>query len=106
MLSLLDHPNLVNLVGYCTDGDQRLLVYEYMKLGSAQDHLLEPTTDQTLDWNTRMKVTVGAAKRLEYLHDKASPPVIYRDLKSANILLYESYHPKLCDFRLAILGPV
>lgn len=59
-----------------------------------------------LDWNTRMKIAAGAAKGLEYLHDKASPPVIYRDLKCSNILLGEDYHPKLSDFGLAKLGPV
>lgn len=59
-----------------------------------------------LDWNTRMRIAVGAAKGLEYLHDKASPPVIYRDLKCSNILLGEGYHPKLSDFGLAKLGPV
>ncbi|XP_057779025.1 LOW QUALITY PROTEIN: probable serine/threonine-protein kinase PBL7 [Salvia miltiorrhiza] len=107
MLSLLDHPNLVNLIGYCADGDQRLLVYEYMELGSLEDHLHDPMPDKAiLDWNTRMKIAAGAARGLEYLHDKASPPVIYRDLKCSNILLGEGYHPKLSDFGLAKLGPV
>lgn len=134
MLSLLHHPNLVNLIGYCADGDQRLLVYEYMPLGSLEDHLhgmifvvmsiihlskahtckfslysisADLTTDRRrLDWNTRMKIAAGAAKGLEYLHDKANPPVIYRDLKCSNILLGEDFHPKLSDFGLAKLGPV
>eukprot|EP00252_Welwitschia_mirabilis_P024460 TRINITY_DN726_c0_g3_i1.p1 TRINITY_DN726_c0_g3~~TRINITY_DN726_c0_g3_i1.p1 ORF type:complete len:503 (-),score=108.25 TRINITY_DN726_c0_g3_i1:672-2180(-) len=107
MLSLLHHPNLVNLIGYCADGDQRLLVYEYMPLGSLEDHLHDlPPDKEPLDWNTRMKIAAGAAKGLEYLHDKANPPVIYRDLKSSNILLDEGFHPKLSDFGLAKLGPV
>ncbi|XP_027121120.2 serine/threonine-protein kinase PBL27 isoform X1 [Coffea arabica] len=107
MLSLLHHQNLVNLIGYCADGDQRLLVYEFMPLGSLEDHLHElPPDKEPLDWNTRMKIAAGAAKGLEYLHDKANPPVIYRDLKSSNILLDEGYHPKLSDFGLAKLGPV
>lgn len=107
MLSLLHHPNLVNLIGYCADGDQRLLVYEYMPLGSLEDHLLDlPPDKRRLDWNTRMKIAAGAAKGLEYLHDKANPPVIYRDLKCSNILLDEDYNPKLSDFGLAKLGPV
>ncbi|CAK7333085.1 unnamed protein product [Dovyalis caffra] len=129
MLSLLHHPNLVNLIGYCADGDQRLLVYEFMPLGSLEDHLHGeegpqekpirtwvgiireeiidedlPLDKEPLDWNTRMKIAAGAAKGLEYLHDKANPPVIYRDLKSSNILLDEGYHPKLSDFGLAKLG--
>lgn len=61
---------------------------------------------QGLDWDTRMKIAAGAAKGLEYLHDIAKPPVIYRDLKCSNILLGEGYYPKLSDFGLAKLGPV
>ncbi|XP_043718932.1 probable serine/threonine-protein kinase PBL26 isoform X1 [Telopea speciosissima] len=107
MLSLLHHQNLVNLIGYCADGDQRLLVYEFMALGSLEDHLLDLPPDQKpLPWFTRMKIASGAAKGLEYLHDKANPPVIYRDLKSSNILLDEEFNPKLSDFGLAKLGPV
>ncbi|ESW11096.1 hypothetical protein PHAVU_008G001400 [Phaseolus vulgaris] len=107
MLSLLHHPNLVNLIGYCADGEQRLLVYEFMALGSLEDHLHDlPPDKEPLDWNTRMKIAAGAAKGLEYLHDKANPPVIYRDFKSSNILLDEGYQPKLSDFGLAKLGPV
>ncbi|KAI5641834.1 hypothetical protein M9H77_00382 [Catharanthus roseus] len=106
MLSLLHHPNLVNLVGYCCDGDQRVLVYEYMPNGSLEDHLLDLGEDKKpLDWNTRMKIAEGAARGLEYLHETANPPVIYRDFKASNILLDESYNPKLSDFGLAKLGP-
>ncbi|GJN06195.1 hypothetical protein PR202_ga23899 [Eleusine coracana subsp. coracana] len=107
MLSLLHHPNLVNLFGYCVDGNQRLLVYEYMPLGSLEDHLHDLRPDQEpLDWKTRMKIAAGAAAGLEYLHDKANPPVIYRDIKPSNILLGEGYHAKLSDFGLAKLGPL
>lgn len=107
MLSLLHHPNLVTLIGYCTDGDQRLLVYEYMPMGSLEDHLFASGTDkEPLSWNTRIKIAVGSARGLEYLHCKANPPVIYRDLKSANILLDNAFNPKLSDFGLAKLGPV
>jgi serine/threonine protein kinase len=59
-----------------------------------------------LDWNTRMKIAAGAARGLEYLHDKMKPPVIYRDLKCSNILLGEDYHSKLSDFGLAKVGPI
>ncbi|KAJ8555996.1 hypothetical protein K7X08_022754 [Anisodus acutangulus] len=106
ILSLLHHPNLVNLVGYCSDGDQRILVYEYMPNGSLEDHLLELGPEKNpLDWDTRMKIAEGAAKGLEYLHEKANPPVIYRDFKASNILLDENLNPKLSDFGLAKLGP-
>lgn len=107
MLSLLHHPNLVNLIGYCADGEQRLLVYEYMPLGSLEDHLLDIHPRKSpLSWSLRMKIALQAAKGLEYLHDKANPPVIYRDLKSSNILLDKKYNAKLSDFGLAKLGPV
>ncbi|KAG0519622.1 hypothetical protein BDA96_08G002600 [Sorghum bicolor] len=110
MLSMLHHPNLVSLVGYCAEGDQRLLVYEYMALGSLEDHLLLLPADaddgshqrQPLPWRTRMKIALGAAQGLEYLHENT---VIYRDLKSSNILLDQDYSPKLSDFGLAKLLP-
>ncbi|KAI4311206.1 hypothetical protein MLD38_036118 [Melastoma candidum] len=71
------------------------------------DHLHDfPPDKEPLSSNTRMKIAAGAARGLEYLHDKANSPVIYRDLKSSNILLDEGYHPKLSDFVLAKLGPV
>ncbi|XP_076881754.1 putative serine/threonine-protein kinase PBL21 [Bidens hawaiensis] len=107
MLSLLRHSDLVTLTGYCAHGDQRLLVYEFMSLGSLENHLfdLEPN-HEPLDWHTRLRIAVGAARGLEYLHCKANPPVIYRDLKSSNILLDDDFNPKLSDFGLAKLGPV
>ncbi|KAL4609770.1 hypothetical protein ACB092_08G005400 [Castanea dentata] len=107
MLGVLHHENLVNLIGYCADGDQRLLVYDYVSGGSLEDHLLDIGPDQKpLDWFTRIRIAFGAAKGLEYLHDKANPPVIYRDLKSSNILLDEDFNPKLSDVGLAKLGPL
>ncbi|XP_016473772.2 putative serine/threonine-protein kinase PBL7 [Nicotiana tabacum] len=106
MLSLLRHPNLVNLIGYCIEGNQRILIYEFMPLGSLEYHLHDMTPDmEPLDWDTRMIIASGAAKGLDYLHSQADRPVIYRDLKSANILLSEGFHPKLSDFGLAKFGP-
>ncbi|KAK7321840.1 hypothetical protein VNO77_32827 [Canavalia gladiata] len=107
MLCLLHHPNLVKLIGYCTHGDQRLLVYEYMPRGSLEYHLFDLNPDKKpLSWSTRMNIAVGAARGLQYLHCEANPPVIYRDLKSANILIDNNFNPKLSDFGLAKLGPV
>ncbi|URE22206.1 STYKc [Musa troglodytarum] len=75
MLSLLHHPKLVKLLGYCADGNHRILVYEYMPLGSLEQHLLDIKPNaKPLDWHTRMKIAAGAAKGLEYLHEIATPP--------------------------------
>ncbi|KFK25868.1 hypothetical protein AALP_AA8G172500 [Arabis alpina] len=105
-LAKLEHPNLVKLIGYCADGDQRLLVFEYVSGGSLQDHLYEQKPNQKpMDWITRMKIAFGAAQGLDYLHDKINPPVIYRDLKASNILLDDGFYPKLCDFGLHNLEP-
>ncbi|KAL9259448.1 putative serine/threonine-protein kinase PBL21 [Drosera capensis] len=103
MLSKLHHPHLVGLIGSCAQGFQRLLVYEFMPKGSLAD-LLERNRG-ILDWNTRMKIAVGAARGLEYLHCVPKPAVIYRDLKSANILLDDDFNAKLSDFGLAKFGP-
>ncbi|CAM0870492.1 unnamed protein product [Alopecurus aequalis] len=107
MLTMLSHPNLVSLVGFCAQGDERLLVYEYMPFGSLESHLFDvPVGKQPLDWNTRVKIAIGVAEGLSYLHNVADPPIIYRDMKAANILLDEDFSPKLSDFGLAKVGPV
>ncbi|KAI4302015.1 hypothetical protein L6164_035238 [Bauhinia variegata] len=103
-LSLLNHENLVNLAGYCADGDQRLLVYEFISGGSLEDRLFGNGDKAPLDWFTRMKIASGGARGLQYLHEEANPPVIYRDMKSSNILLDEDLNPKLNDFGLAKLA--
>ncbi|KAF6171123.1 hypothetical protein GIB67_021857 [Kingdonia uniflora] len=107
MLGILHSENLVNLIGYCADGDQKILVYEYISFGTLEDHLYDlPPNKKPLDWSTtRMKIAEGAAKGLEYLHDTANPPVIYHDFKASNILLDEEFNPNLSDFGLAKLGP-
>lgn len=101
-LSLIRHPSLVKMVGYCADGEQRFLVYEYLESGSLKSHLFDlPAGQKPLDWTQRMKVALGVAEGLEYLHEKADPTVIYRDLRSSNILLTETKSPKLADYCLA-----
>ncbi|XP_026384760.1 receptor-like cytoplasmic kinase 185 [Papaver somniferum] len=98
MCSLLDHPNIAEMIEYCInahDKDQIFLVYDFMPLGSLKDHL---HGKKLLDWNTRMKIAAGAAKGLKCLHDKSDPPVIHGNIKPSNILLCEGYHPKLSDF--------
>ncbi|KAK4784072.1 hypothetical protein SAY86_018440 [Trapa natans] len=99
----LVHPNLVKLIGYCIEDDQRLLVYEFMPRGSLENHLFRRALP--LPWSIRMKVALGAAKGLAFLHEEAERPVIYRDFKTSNILLDADYNAKLSDFGLAKDGP-
>ncbi|XP_045794091.1 probable serine/threonine-protein kinase PBL25 [Trifolium pratense] len=104
LLSLAHHENLVNLIGYCADGDQRLLVYEYFPATNLEERLLENKKNEPpLNWYERMKVAAGASKGIEYLHDSAKPSIIYRDLKAANILLDGDLNVKLYDFGMAKL---
>ncbi|XP_048595272.1 serine/threonine-protein kinase PBL36-like [Brassica napus] len=102
-LGNLVHPSLVKLVGYCMEDDQRLLVYEFMPRGSLENHLFRRTLP--LPWSVRMKIAVGAAKGLAFLHEEAEKPVIYRDFKTSNILLDAEYNAKLSDFGLAKDAP-
>ncbi|KAK8501524.1 hypothetical protein V6N11_057216 [Hibiscus sabdariffa] len=104
-LGQLYHPNLVKLVGYCLEDDHRLLVYEFMPKGSLENHLFRRSSYfQPLSWNFRMKVALGAAKGLAFLHSDEAK-VIYRDFKTSNILLDSNYDAKLSDFGLAKDGP-
>ncbi|KAB2624578.1 protein kinase 2B [Pyrus ussuriensis x Pyrus communis] len=102
-LGQLHHPNLVKLIGYCLEGENRLLVYEFMPKGSLENHLFR-RGPQPLSWATRMKVAIGAAKGLSFLHE-AESQVIYRDFKASNILLDSEFNAKLSDFGLAKAGP-
>ncbi|CAN6456086.1 unnamed protein product [Victoria cruziana] len=98
------HSNLVKLIGYCIEDDQRLLVYEFMPRGSLENHLFRKGS-LPLPWSIRMKIALGAAKGLAFLHEEAERPVIYRDFKTSNILLDAEYNAKLSDFGLAKDGP-
>lgn len=105
-LGQLSHPNLVKLIGYCLEDEHRLLVYEFMPRGSLENHLFRRSSYfQPLSWTLRMKVALGAAKGLAYLHSPEAK-VIYRDFKSSNILLDSNYNAKLSDFGLAKDGPI
>ncbi|KAK9282759.1 hypothetical protein L1049_010980 [Liquidambar formosana] len=104
-LGQLYHPNLVKLVGYCLEDEHRLLVYEFMPRGSLENHLFRRNSYfQPLSWNLRMKVALGAAKGVAFLHSDEAK-VIYRDFKTSNILLDSNYNAKLSDFGLAKDGP-
>ncbi|KAK8613942.1 hypothetical protein V6N13_122324 [Hibiscus sabdariffa] len=103
-LGQFSHPNLVKLIGYCCEDDHRLLVYEHMSSGCLEKHLFR-RSGCGLTWSKRMKIALGAAKGLAFLHG-AERPVIYRDFKSSNILLDEDFNAKLSDFGLAKDGPM
>ncbi|KAI3507746.1 hypothetical protein L1887_22739 [Cichorium endivia] len=104
-LGQFSHPNLVNLIGYCLEDEHRLLVYEFMPRGSLENHLFRRGSYfQPLSWSLRLKVALGAAKGLAFLHNSETK-VIYRDFKTSNVLLDSDYNAKLSDFGLAKDGP-
>ncbi|KAK6133224.1 hypothetical protein DH2020_033060 [Rehmannia glutinosa] len=105
-MSRLRHPNIVALVGYCAEHGQRLLVHDYIGNGSLHDMLhFADERSKMLTWNARVRVALGTARALEYLHEVCLPSVVHRNLKSANILLDEELNPHLSDCGLAALTP-
>ncbi|KAK1288820.1 Serine/threonine-protein kinase-like protein CCR4 [Acorus calamus] len=103
-LSRLNHKNLVRLFGHCSDGAERVLVYEYVANGSLHDHLFRGRAGPLDSWAARMRVALDAARGVEYLHAYAMPPVVHRDIKSSNILLGLDWDAKVTDFGLSRFG--
>ncbi|CAG7859946.1 unnamed protein product [Brassica rapa] len=103
-MSRLNHKNLVRLLGFYDDAEERVLVYEYMANGSLADHLHNPRLEP-LTWERRLTIALDAARGIQYLHDFAVPPVIHRDIKSSNILLDATWTAKVSDFGLSQMGP-
>ncbi|KAK1416510.1 hypothetical protein QVD17_32301 [Tagetes erecta] len=103
-LGTFSHPNIIKLYGYCWENKNFLLVYEYMQKGSLDMHLFKEGV-KPLPWDTRVKIAMGAAQGLAFLHTIENN-VICRDIKSSNILLDKDFNAKLSDFGLAKLGPV
>ncbi|CAN1161010.1 Protein STRUBBELIG-RECEPTOR FAMILY 3 [Linum perenne] len=98
------HANVVELMGYCAEHDQRLLIYEYCSNGTLQDMLhTDDELKDNLSWNTRIRMALGAARALEYLHEVCQPPIIHRNFKSANILLDDDLDVRVSDCGLAPL---
>ncbi|KAK6119124.1 hypothetical protein DH2020_047132 [Rehmannia glutinosa] len=100
LLSRVHHKNVVSLVGFCFEQGEQLLVYEYIANGTLKDSL-SGRTGIRLDWMRRLRIALGAARGLQYLHDLANPPIIHRDIKSNNILLDERLNAKVADFGLS-----
>ncbi|KAL2548712.1 Protein kinase superfamily protein [Forsythia ovata] len=102
LLSNIQHPNIISLLGCSIHVETRLLVYELMHNGSLETQLHGPSHGSALTWHHRMKIALDVARGLEYLHEHSHPPIIHRDLKSSNILLDSNFNAKLSDFGLAV----
>ncbi|KAH0724106.1 hypothetical protein KY289_007150 [Solanum tuberosum] len=105
LLSRLHHRNLVSLVGYCNEGIEQMLVYEFMPNGSLHD-LLSARYEERLSLGTRLYIALGAARGILYLHTEADPPIIHRDIKTNNILLDSKFTAKVSDFGISRLAPL
>ncbi|KAK8953823.1 putative LRR receptor-like serine/threonine-protein kinase [Platanthera zijinensis] len=104
MLTSIQHKNLVRLIGCCSEGSQRLLVYEFMKNRSL-DGLIYENSEIFLNWKARFQIILGIARGLQYLHEDSNLRIVHRDIKASNILLDEKFQAKISDFGLARLFP-
>ncbi|KAL9342785.1 hypothetical protein Peur_066110 [Populus x canadensis] len=105
LLSRVHHRNLVSLIGFCDEGGEQMLVYEFMSNGTLRDHL-SAKAKEPLSFATRLGIALDSAKGILYLHTEADPPIFHRDVKASNILLDSRYNAKVADFGLSKLAPV
>ncbi|XP_030962975.1 probable LRR receptor-like serine/threonine-protein kinase At1g06840 isoform X4 [Quercus lobata] len=104
-MSRLHHRNLVSLIGYCDEEGEQMLVYEFMSNGTLRDHL-SAKCNEPLSFAMRLRIALGSAKGILYLHTEANPPIFHRDIKASNILLDSKYMAKVADFGLSRLAPL
>ncbi|XP_065634845.1 probable LRR receptor-like serine/threonine-protein kinase At1g06840 isoform X5 [Quercus suber] len=104
-MSRLHHRNLLSLIGYCDEEGEQMLVYEFMSNGTLRDQL-SAKCDEPLSFATRLRIALGSAKGILYLHTEANPPIFHRDIKASNILLDSKYMAKVADFGLSRLAPL